>query len=1479
MKNKTKKKCEFSLSPQRENPFKIKQIDKDDYSRRKSQNISLENFTINDDSENMKNDTVQMRNSNIDINIKKKSSNEISLSKIYKNENETPHEFLRKDSSGSIKDLELIKNKLQINNLLAEKEKDPIKKKLLHHYTLKPTTSKKTKNKKKYSIIEDFLKNTQKNIEEEEKLFNENLPFRKKSPRSFSSSKDVSFEKPENEFDDNKISFKNPNNSSSGKKNKDDVIIQSLSIENENNESFSPNSRVNVIKNSSYEPSDKQNDSDENKSRTTKKPLPKKELEESRNLYKFNNVYESFSDEEIQEELNQKESNYFIIGHSTKQFWDDIIIIMIFYSAVTTPYSIAFSSQSHGFLFFNEIVLDFIFLTDILLNFFSAYKDTNDYIVVDHTKIAENYLKGWLIVDLLSLFPFNFFLFLSDLNKTNQEYENNYHYPFNSMLEITSSFCVFRWIKVTRLFKLLKYDNYSELKFMSNSKLNRVIKSACIFIILIHYSSCFFIYLGLIHYDPTKNWIYVTELCETCNADIYIASIYFNLVTIFSIGYGDITCQNNIEMSYNIFLLLIGVLLFSFAISSLSSLFSNIDNKTAIYTKKLNLLDTINFENNLSERLYKTLKRYITIEYNRNNNDRYELLDSLPTNIKNELTFYMYRVLIKNQKFFKDQSHDFILYVLPFLKSHKIHKNEILFSVGEFVEEAYLVVKGCLAMNLGPLYENLEIGVVRENSYFGDLLMNANEQSPYELKCKSKLSEVLVLKKSDFMKIKNAFNENVIKILRESYKTLEIVDKRRQQFLQLYFYENSVFGVKSIMKDLNIYLMKKGFNNYYYHNTDFENANEFLINNDFQTIMRLIKGKEFQQNRRKTILLKKDFNKTKSRLSFASKSKIFSENFDKNLNNESTKNTSNKCNIFNSKGNNIALLSQNTCIDAIKAKNAMTKNYTENQSSFKDKENNKPTQNDDKSYVETSPKKECLNVNETTSENAFTKKSVGFFQKNNCGETNVININELNYINNNINNNNNNIIINVGLFNESSSIENSLSDSSSDKSSNNNCNKNDTKKANDIVSAKTDKGQINEKNIIPILKNKSYLTTPENVRLVRNEDIMNSLNEDIPKVAFREDNSPPKIKKAGFVVNGDNIKSGRKKSILVKASPAKNRKTLLSRSRSELLEKFRQQVLNGPNLDLQKEETALNEKTLSLLNLNRSFMKVIENKLNNKNNKLSSLNEHAVIISDIKQKKNDEFKTASPNISTVKKEKTGLFKNLYNDPLFLSKNQKKSVFNMNVSSEFQKQYLEQLPSSSFEQPFPISQTPSPFTKIYSKVKENPKKVVIKQDFLIIQSTSKFQIIQEKMFKNLVITDSASLTIKNLPNNFAEKIHETEAKKTKKFESSKMKNEEYYKEIVNNKTVLKSTIEDIVKDVPIQKFLDMVTSSKHCSDYYNEDGKKTVQDKLQEDNKNLIINTVKNVKKDKKTIYNIKIGSKKLEKMLLMLQTLQDYGKR
>ena len=51
----------------------------------------------------------------------------------------------------------------------------------------------------------------------------------------------------------------------------------------------------------------------------------------------------------------------------------------------------------------------------------------------------------------------------------------------------------------------------------------------------------------------------------------YLASVYFTITTITTVGYGDVTISTKIEKIFCIFLMLVGVLAFSFVSGSLAS--------------------------------------------------------------------------------------------------------------------------------------------------------------------------------------------------------------------------------------------------------------------------------------------------------------------------------------------------------------------------------------------------------------------------------------------------------------------------------------------------------------------------------------------------------------------------------------------------------------------------------------------------------------------------------------------------------------------------------------------------------------------------------------------------------------------------------------------------------------------------------------------------------------------------------------------
>ena len=61
------------------------------------------------------------------------------------------------------------------------------------------------------------------------------------------------------------------------------------------------------------------------------------------------------------------------------------------------------------------------------------------------------------------------------------------------------------------------------------------------------------------------------------NSDLYAVATYWTVQTITTVGYGDIGGVNNMEKLFQSFAMIIGVLFFTFANSSLTSIIQNID--------------------------------------------------------------------------------------------------------------------------------------------------------------------------------------------------------------------------------------------------------------------------------------------------------------------------------------------------------------------------------------------------------------------------------------------------------------------------------------------------------------------------------------------------------------------------------------------------------------------------------------------------------------------------------------------------------------------------------------------------------------------------------------------------------------------------------------------------------------------------------------------------------------------------------------
>lgn len=117
--------------------------------------------------------------------------------------------------------------------------------------------------------------------------------------------------------------------------------------------------------------------------------------------------------------------------------------------------------------------------------------------------------------------------------------------------------------------------------------------------VVIHTASCIFIFLGKLNEDST-NWIF--HFCKNCNtnADVYFRSFYYCVVTMTTIGYGDVIPTNSYERFFATVWMLFGIAFYSFLISFTSKLLTPKTSPSTLLFKRANKLDKLIINNNLN---------------------------------------------------------------------------------------------------------------------------------------------------------------------------------------------------------------------------------------------------------------------------------------------------------------------------------------------------------------------------------------------------------------------------------------------------------------------------------------------------------------------------------------------------------------------------------------------------------------------------------------------------------------------------------------------------------------------------------------------------------------------------------------------------------------------------------------------------------------------------------------------------------------
>lgn len=567
-------------------------------------------------------------------------------------------------------------------------------------------------------------------------------------------------------------------------------------------------------------------------------------------LKRGNLVYDSLSEKEE----SQVEYYYIEPNNSFIFIFDMILAVLSLLSFIHLPFEIAFIHQAtQGTLFFNFIfntIIDLLYLIDIIIAVFKGYYDLEEHFIFKNNDICFHYFKGWFILDFIAAIPLNFLLdYILIFYPKSKFTQATLQIYSNDEYTLVHLFRLFRLIKGFKIIfnnLFMKYLKKNCFDSMMESKWALINISLLFFFASVNLFGCIFIFLGYNHFP---NWFELKELEPYDVLGIYIASIYFILMTIVSIGYGDISSANMSERIFNVFLLIFGIMLYSWAISTISKQIEDTNEKAIEYNQKLKLLEQIKLSHKkFPPLLNEKIQRYLYYNYEHDQSNVEIILNQLPGILRNALIYNMYRPILENFTFFKSfANNNFCVRVLIAFKPIVYLKNERLIHEGDYLEEMFFVKKGILSLELlipSVLNEELEktfslnrafsstmstidvekkirskfsmksnlhifkekpkpvytgydekyvkLIYIRANEHFGDIMMFLNQKCPLTVRVKTKKAEVFLLKKTDAIGISMNFPKIWRRIIRKSIFNFEQINCLIRKTLRFFFIQNRV---------------------------------------------------------------------------------------------------------------------------------------------------------------------------------------------------------------------------------------------------------------------------------------------------------------------------------------------------------------------------------------------------------------------------------------------------------------------------------------------------------------------------------------------------------------------------------------------------------------------------------------------------------------------------------------------------------------
>ncbi|XP_076859012.1 voltage-gated inwardly rectifying potassium channel KCNH7 isoform X2 [Brachyhypopomus gauderio] len=407
-----------------------------------------------------------------------------------------------------------------------------------------------------------------------------------------------------------------------------------------------------------------------------------------------------------------------------KAVWDWLILLLVIYTAIFTPYSAAFllndrDEQKRRLCGYScsplnvvDLMVDIMFIIDILINFRTTYVNANEEVVSHPGKIAVHYFKGWFLIDMVAAIPFDLLIFGSGSDET------------TTLIGLLKTARLLRLVRVAR--KLDRYSEYGAAVLML---------LMCIFALIAHWLACIWYAIGNVekpYLEHKIGWLdnlgvsigkrynYSDPSSGPSIKDKYVTALYFTFSSLTSVGFGNVSPNTNSEKIFSICVMLIGSLMYASIFGNVSAIIQRLYSGTARYhMQMLRVKEFIRFHqipNPLRQRLEEYFQHSWT--YTNGIDMNMEVLKGFPECLQADICLHLNKSLLQGCKAFRGATKGCLRALAMRFKTTHAPPGDTLVHSGDVLTALYFLSRGSIEI----LKDDVVVAILGKNDIFGEMI-------------------------------------------------------------------------------------------------------------------------------------------------------------------------------------------------------------------------------------------------------------------------------------------------------------------------------------------------------------------------------------------------------------------------------------------------------------------------------------------------------------------------------------------------------------------------------------------------------------------------------------------------------------------------------------------------------------------------------------------------------------------------------------